>query len=337
MRKTADVVIRFIFVAMTAVFLFSCSSSNNIWKTDLEDAKVEAQKEGKDIFLLFSTDDVESECDSLKKEVFYNKKFEEAMLDNFVLLDVFISESDYQKTLSLDDESLSDKERKEAQEIKASYNKKIAYLESYMVLSMPSMLILTKDGYVISNINYDPAIKTVDEYLSLITSFDEKRQNRNNLITTIEDSTALDKVYAIDKLVTETENDYRPLLIDYIREVGNIDTDNSSGLLETYDFLEAYIDGRALFRAGKSKEASEQFIKAIEKGHFSSTKIQEAYYTASQILAYSNKYDDNIMKYLELAYDIDKDSSVASEIKYTIDALKKLFETDNNALQQKQN
>ena len=80
-----------------------------------------------------------------------------------------------------------------------------------------------------------------------------------------------------------------------------------------------------------------KFIKAIEKGHLSPNKMQEAYYTASQILAYSNKYDDNIMKYLELAYDIDKDSSVASDIKYTIDALQKLFEVNDNAEQQEQN
>ena len=337
MKKAADVVIRMIFVAMTAVFFYSCSSHNAIWKTDLEEAKSEAQKEEKDIFLLFSTDDVESECDNLKKDVFYSKKFEESMSDDFVLLDIFISETDYQKTLSLDDENISDKEKKEIREIKASYNKKISYLESYMVLSMPSMFILTKEGYVISYINYDSELKAVDEYLTLISSFDEKRQNINKLINDIENSTALDKVYAIDKLVNETEKDYRPLLIDYIREVGKLDTDNSSNLLETYDFLEAYIDGRALFRAGKSKEASEQFIKAIEKGHLSPNKMQEAYYTASQILAYSNKYDDNIMKYLELAYDIDKDSSVASDIKYTIDALQKLFEVNDNAEQQEQN
>ena len=298
----------FILLALT---LASCNKNSfSAWETDFESAKGKARESGKNILVFFSTDDAQGVSNDLKKNVLSKKKFVSSASSDFVLLNIDVTESEY--TQSQSDES---------GEAKAAFQRKLDILDTYSVENMPSLYMLTKDGFVIKAFEYNPEINNTKSYLELLESEKENAASYNSLVRAVEESQGVYKVRAINALFDATQSEFNTLLLPYCREVSSLDPENKTGLVGKFEFQVAYTDAISLFHAGNVEEAAKCFVDAVLKGHLSAEQIQEAYYNASYILAMAKNYDERVLDYLKLSYESLPQGEEAENVKRTIEVL----------------
>ena len=291
----------------------------SLWETDFDAAKEKAASAGKNILVFFSTDDAQGVSADLKKNVFGKKKFVQSVSGDFVLLNIDVTESEY--TASKTSENPEDV---------ASFQKKLDILDSYSVEEMPALYMLTSGGFVIKSFAYDPAVNSAAQYLSLIESEKENAASYNSLVRAVEESTGVYRVRAINALFDATEKTYQTLLLPYCREVSSLDADNTTGLVGKFEFQTAYADAIKLFQAGDVEEAAKCFIDAVLQGHLTAAQIQEAYYSASYILAMSKTYDERVLDYLRLSYESLPDGEEAENVKRTIEVVENMIAEQKN-------
>lgn len=142
---------RILFTALFVAFATLVSAQN--WETSLETSKAKAEKESKDIVLVFSGSDWCIPCIKLERNIWESQDFKDYSKDHFVLL-----RADFPK-------KKADALPKELQES----NDKLAEIYNRQGM-FPLVLVLDKKGKVLGSTGYKDV--SPREYIALLHSFE---------------------------------------------------------------------------------------------------------------------------------------------------------------------
>ena len=314
-------------VAAAVVFLVLPMIKNSVkadefgWYHDYAAAVKIAEKSGKSVLLLASETGEDKDSKALKDTILNTKAFTSAAKKDFVLVNIDVTQAEYQKTVAA--ENATEKEQKAAEEKAGKFKENMDVLSRYRTQVTPSVYIATKDGYFVSYIVYDSSITTPDAYLKMLAGKTEDIKKVNDLSEKVRKSTGIDKVKAIDALYESTDQNYRDFLVGLYREIPELDKKNETGLVSKYVLATANSDAIALYSKGDYPGAAKVFADAAAGGKLDKADVQQSYYTAGYLLGSVGSQDyKSMLTYLQAAFDADPQSEHAPSIQKAIDYVK---------------
>lgn len=306
----------------TVLTLSSCS--NTKWLSSLDDAKSKAQRQNKNIYLLFSGDDFDDSSVAFKQSVTNTKEFEELFKD-YILVNIIFSETDYSKTQNVPEDA-DKKTLREIEKIEQEYKEKMELSRNYGVQSFPSAYILSPEGFVLLAIPFDPAQTNAQEYKSEIDSRNDEIIEAKDLLNAVKASQGIEKVQAIEALC-QSENGQLAIgsLRPYIEEVLVLDSTNESGLLGEFLIRDAYF--KSFDAISNNEDPALSFENIVESEFLNPSLKQEAYFLAAYNLAMVGSSDfDRMIDNLQKAYDIDPESNQVQYILQGLEQIKQMKE-----------
>ena len=309
-----------------AVFFTGCFASakagKNGWYTDYDAAKKEAQKKNKNLLILFSVVDNDSESRTLKEKVFDTKEFVSALSKRFILVNL-----DFSTSLSEDAEAQSEKEKKKAEERqrKIEYMGHIASL--YNADSIPSVFLATKEGYCAAKIEASDEDAAPEAYIKLIESKIADLDKINALADAVRAASGAEKVRAIDALTEATDDTRRLLLAELFRAIPSLDPNDETGLVGKYILLTAVSDASTFYMQSDFDSAIQALASAAEDKRLGGRDRQQAYYYAGALSITSGTTDYKaVFDYFQKSYDADPESEFAPQLAEMLESLKEEIE-----------
>lgn len=298
----------FFTVILILVSFVSCGKKidSSGWLSNLEDGKKAAKDEGKRIFLFFNTED--------DRKIFGSEDFIAGLTEKYVLVNIDCSES---------------LEASELERLEESY--KIA--ELYGAQRMPYFLVLSPEGYVITELFFDEdsdiveAQKVFDEAEPEIERFEEN-------LAKIKSGTKEERLAAIDEIFDNTEISVVHHLSPLNKLYLSLDKENANG--QYLKHIIALTRAKAVehFLENEIEKASEEFAELAKDKNLTDEDKQMALYTAGHFLAQSGSGDfEKIRDYFQQSYDACPDSENAQNIKLALDYVQMIVDGafDENA------
>lgn len=317
MKQIRTIVLSLIAVC-SAVTMLSCASGKTAWISDFEEAQKLAEQQQKDIFLFFSGEDYDGVSTQMRTTIFEKEDFIKTVGKKYVLVHLDFSNSVYEATQIAED--ATEEEKAAAAEQTAILEKNYAVAMNYSVSSMPTILLLSQDGYVYGTVPYDATITTPAQYIEQVATFNEKAEFVNKQIPIIESAEGIEKVYAIDALYESLDPAYRYLMLDLAVQVPELDPENKSGVTGKYEVQLAYSNAVEAMINGDIIGATNALLAPISTGHLNNEEKQELYYQVAYFYSLmGTDYTASVLDYLQKAYDAAPDSEIAGSIKMTID------------------
>ena len=135
------------------VFLFTALAANaQEWQTDLKTAEDIAQKENKEIILVFQGSDWCAPCIKLDREIWSTDKFQDYASEHYVLL-----LADFPRKKK---NQLSPEQQEKNKKLAATYNQQGFF---------PLVVVLNENGKVLGKTGYKKT--SPEEYIELLNSF----------------------------------------------------------------------------------------------------------------------------------------------------------------------
>ena len=311
-----------------AVLLASCKKEIK-WIDSLENAKLQANEEEKDILLLFTGSDWDDCTDSFKTAVINTKEFREAFNEEYVFVNLDFS----QNVLlgSYIDDDATEEQKAEAEKNMADFDKKVELYKTYSVKKFPAVYFLSKEGYVLDAVPYDPEMTDWNEFDSRVHH--EKIKSVKEIIVRIRESKDIEKARAINELFESTEPVFASPLRDLIYDFESLDPEDETGLLNSYRMNKIYFKAYDALRA--NEDAALVFEQAAKDDELvpAAEDKQNLYSMAAYMLLQKGKvedeYDyDRILKDLQKAYEADPDSAGSEKLLQQIEVTKTILEND---------
>lgn len=236
-----------LFTFLTIGFFISCGNNEARWFSNFDEGMKLAQKKDKAVFLLFSANDDEI-TERLEQNAFQNQDFLKKYSRDFVF--VKLDFSDVLKVENLNPDA-TEEERNNAQKIIEETNASLKVAEKYSVRRIPKTLVLSKQGYVISELefydikeDFNPDAENpetmplddiidIDNYEKICKKFDEATLSfmefKSNLKIANGNGKIEDRVMAIDEIFDNTDFNYCYLIKDLNEKVLEIDPENKTG------------------------------------------------------------------------------------------------------------
>lgn len=318
MKKT----MRLFGIMMVAAVMFTaCSKKVNVdsskWIDNLADGKAAAQNENKKIILFFSADDNDEVSTSLKAKVFNTDAFLSTITPNYVLVNLDFSKSLFDKTKT--DDTSSKDDVKAAAELEKKLKANMRDATFYNVQGSPTVIILTKEGYVVTPIVVEDTLDSVESFTNLIEEKKADIEKFDTMLAATDAGTKEEQIKAIDALYEATDPQMRYLLSDLSEKLINLDKKNTSGFCGKHIIACANVEAMKAYIDGDSDAASKAFAKAAKNKLLSDDEKQQSFYTAGYLLGQSGSNDFKAMKkYFQSAYDVKPDSEHADQIKQMI-------------------
>lgn len=310
-----------LFALFAVTSILGCTSTPTGWISDYEEGQKIADKTGKDLFLFFSGEDTDGVSTQLRTSIFDTPAFIEAAGKDYVLVHLDFSESRMMPTELA--ENATEEEKKKAEEQMAQLEKDIDVAVKFGIIngSLPVMLLATAEGYVYGTIAYDATITTPEQFIPLMEENKENQDKIKTLAKTVDSSSGVDKLIAIDELYEATDPTYTYLLADFFGMAAELDPNNESGKRGKYDVLNAYIVSSQFLFEGDVESAINAMLAPIENGFCSDEEKQELMYQAAYFYSLTGD-TENMSNYLQQALDLAPESEIATTIKTTLDAYK---------------
>jgi thioredoxin-related protein len=307
-------------IAGLALFLLLCGcASKPQWLSDYAEGQKLAEKNNKMIFLLFSADETDEKNREFKK--IFDTPEVKKVLKEYVLVNIDFSESRY--VAAEPPEDADDKVIEAAGKELELLERDFEMAQKYSVQGLPTIYLLTKEGYIITTIGIDTETITTDQFL---TQLEEKKSVIDStyaLFQKIETTQGLEKVLAIDELYEATESQYRFLLFSFFAQVPQLDPDNESGVLGKFILQNTNFVAMELLSAGDYESAIQKFATIAENPILKPLEKQEALFTVAYLFANTGTEDiTKILDYLQRAYDAAPDTETAPAISAIIAELK---------------
>lgn len=308
-------------VIIFTAFLFSFSCKKQEILTDdcgcflnMDDATEYAQKNNQDILVLITSDGDDSISSLFIDDIVKSNEFQNEIAKKYSVFHFDFSQKSYEKTVVSETASSEEKKKAELYADLMQTGYQFACLLDCQYT--PSIYLLTKECYVISEIEYEEEILEYDTLKELLASYDEKAEKLHKMIKATEKGSNQERVLAIDALYNSTEERHRPLLLELVKNIPNLDSKNETGLYSKYLVLAAESKAIELFTQGDVAGAVQTYISACDDKLIQPEQKQECYYMAAYLLS-SNGCDDYALltSYLELAYSACPDSVNAEGIK----------------------
>lgn len=323
---------------MLALTFTSCHRAEiGIWTTDIEVAKKMAVKEGKDILLLFSGVIGEEGSDEWIENNLKTPEFEQVASLKFILCNYRFTEEDFtatQLTPTVGPEQdpnapppppPTKAQQKAVQKAQEKLEKRFRVVDDYQVESIPSIYLLTKEGYYVAHFAFslDLVTKTYQDCLKSITEYEGALQQMNDTLSDIKLAKGLDKVSKIDLMFKTIKPDNAHLMIDLMQELVDTDYNNESGLVGDYELNIAKLNAMKDLSIQDFVAASNKLSSVAEKGHLSNEQKQEAYYFAGYFLLNGGATQpEEGMKFLQKSIEAAPDTPEAQVIRGQLDGIK---------------
>lgn len=265
-------------VVLPLVFLSSCKRKL-VWHDDYDSALKAAQAQNKAIFSLFSGVDWDGKTEAFRAGVLDTAEFREFAWNSYVMLNLDLSEAE--RAL------IGEGAAPQAEDAKAGL------MRHYGVSSYPCIYILSKEGYVLSIVQYDEGISSASVLKEILAEQEESIDGISSAIAQVQSSSGVQKARAIDSLYGATPEAGRKPLAGLIREIPSLDPSDESGLVGKYEFIAVYEDAFESISEGHRDGVVESFIQIAETGHLGPAQKLEAYYNAAYLMALfgDNDYD----------------------------------------------
>ncbi|WP_187107414.1 thioredoxin family protein [Treponema pectinovorum] len=286
---------------------------STVWIDNLIDAKAAAQKENKKIFLFFSGDDQDKSSASLKKSVFNTQEFMSEMQKKYVLANLDFSNSLYESAMP--SPNASEEEKKQSEQIMAKLEENSKDASMYNIQATPSFFLLTKEGYVISELIFDEEPKSADDFFKFYETLSTKITEYENLLTSATKGKKEDRLNAINKLFEITDPQLRFLLQDFSAYYIKTDKNNKTGMVGTHVVALANANAVKAYLNQDPLTASEEFAKAALNKFLTPDEKQQCFYTAGFLFVQSGTTDyQKVGEYFKKAYDASPESPYAETI-----------------------
>lgn len=292
----------------------------------LEDAKKDAEKHNKNILFLCTSDGDDYISEEFISSVVQSDEFKNKIGKKYTVFHFDFSQKSYEKTVVLETATKEEQAKAEmrAELMQAGYQFACLLNCQYT----PSCFLLTKEGYVISEIIYDDEILEADSFATLISTYDEQADSINSMVAATKKGSVIERVNAIETFYTSTPEVYQPLLLDLAKTIQEIDKNNESGLCGKYIVPAAESTAINLYSKGDVVGAVQTYVAACESPYISADDKQQCYYMAGYILASSGSDDFGlILSYLNYALNAAPESD---KIPYLKDAISYYTDLINN-------
>ncbi len=300
--------------ALLAFFLVSCGKKidSSTWIDSISYAQKVAREQKKNMIVFVSALDSNPMSKAIYDNVFSKEEFIKKYAENFVLAHLDFSDSLY--AASEVDEKASKSKKKAAEELKAKLDENFKLVQFYNVPEPLALLIFSKDGYFIKELDVadEQSMQDIDDYLEAskeeFVKFDE-------LVEKAKSGTKEEKIDAINTLFNITSYDRNYALCHFAEDFIKLDPENSSGKVFEYLQCIAYKNSFDRLYEGDVVGAGEEFAKIAENPVLKPREKQDAYFSAAYYLASANYNDYALIKdYLERAYTADSNSELAPTI-----------------------
>lgn len=289
------------------------------WIDNVIDGKAAAAKENKKIILFFSSDESDQKSVSLKSSLLYTPEFLEKVTKNYVLVNLDFSAERFLATQLPPDATEEDK--KSVEPLIERLTEDMQAVTMYNVETMPTLLLITKEGYVVTPLEIESDTPTQEEFDALLESKAETVAVFDNVLESTESGTKEERLQAINRLFELTQMKHQSLLVDKANEYIKLDKKNETGSVGNYVMsianaaaVQAYINQDPL-------TASKEFADAAKSKYLSPEQKQQCFYTAGFLLAQSGAASDSeIIEYLQKSLDAAPESEYAEQIKNMIGA-----------------
>lgn len=288
------------------------------------DAMKYAQKVRKPILAIITANGEDYISEDFINEILMAQEFDELIAKDYVIFHADFSQKSFERTAA--SESASEEEKIEA-DLYGSIMQSSYQIASVLNVSYtPALYLITKEGYVISEVDYQDEILEIDSFKSLLDSYKEKIQEMNDLVKATKKGSDIDKARAIHNLYISTNPQYRTFLNDLAKTIPTLDPENKTGLVGQYIFLAIESTAISHFTNGDIGSAVQVCLEGASHNLLSLEEKQECYYTAAFLLAQSGSEDfDIIIEYLRTALAIAPNSPIAGNIHQVLDYFTELL------------
>ena len=292
-----------VLMALATLLLAGCAKPQTAWITDLDTAKVDAQKSKKDLLLVFTGSDWNDPSKDLIAKVFTADFFKRGT-KTYVMCNIDI---------------VQDKKLMDATILEKNYG----LATKYGVQELPFVALITSEGDVYAASSITDQSKTIDGFFNFLGTFKDARTKMITLKKAIKTSKGAEKAKNIDAFLAVVNPSQRESYANIIREVPGLDADGKAGLKGKYQLQVAYLDAIALYKDKKLTEAGDCFIKLTDEKTLNAAQTQEAWYMGAYMYAMSGTVDSTkVIEWLEKAIAADPENPGSAQIKATIEQLK---------------
>lgn len=323
MKKIAKIVV---LSASLIMLLASCSKKNvnktrkpsenidsSVWIDNLIDGKAAAKKENKKIFLFFSGDDQDGASLEMKNDVFLTQDFLDKYTQKYVLVNLDFSNSLFEASKA--DPLATDEEKNAAGQIEERLQENMRDASLYDIQGTPAFYILTKEGYVITEVIFEDKVSSIEQVDSAFENLTETIAIYENTMESTKTGSDADRLNAIENLFEITDSQHRYLLVDFSALFIKLDKKNETGKVGKHVVAIANANAVQAYMNSDPLAASDQFANAAKSKYLKAEEKQQCYYTAGYLYAQSNATDfAKIKSYFEKAYEADPESPYAETI-----------------------
>lgn len=307
-----------------ALTFTSCGKKNakdgNGFCQTFEDAKKTAAESGQDILVVVTLAGSDENSDTFIENVLQSKSFKKQIASKYVIYYMDFGEATFEKTQS--DEAFA-----------ALMDKNTIIASNLNVRSTPSLFLLSKEGYFITQLADTEELQTTEQLQQVINNANPASEDVHALITKIQSATGLDRIQAIDELVNMTDLTYKFFIYDLIKEVIKLDKDNEYGMIGKYLLYKVDLDATELFGKGEVAKAANCYAEVAQSPFLDADQKQQSYYMAAYSMFMGRVEDPKpILIYLQKAIDANPDSPNTPQIKLQLENMKQAIESTGPAL-----
>lgn len=292
-------------LTLTAFILIlsaGCSRGQKTWITDLEAAELLADKNEKDVMLVFTGSDWNDESKHLAENVFTGEFFAKAS-KKFILCNIDV----------LRDESLVEQDIREKNYQAAS---------RFAVQQIPSIFLITTEKDVYGVFSTESGNTDLASFFDRVDSFSDKRELLVGLKEKIKNSSGPEKAGFMDQFLEALYPLQRDTYRQYVEEITLIDEDGSAGLGPKYLLQLEYLRAMDLYQEDNMEAAGEGFFTLAKSGKLDPAKKQEALYMGAYMYAMAETVPETrLIEWLEEAIAADPENPGVLQIQTMIDRL----------------
>ena len=281
--------------------------------SDLDTALKAAKKSGKKVLLFFTKIEDGGFNETIVNDVLHAEDYAQYMGGEFETCRIDYSRERFSKKSENFNEARNERDMK------------VAVL--YGAETTPAVLILTKEGYVITNITYLP-VKNPKEFSEVIEVDRESVTAMETLLAELEAAKGLDRVQKIDELYEKTKTNYRYQLRALTEEVIKLDKKNESGLVGKHLLARASTKAMDCYLRREPEKAVEAYLAPLKSSFLSVEEKQRSYFAAAYITGNNGQSVENskkIIGYLTSAMELDPNSPLAERCKFLLERQEKIL------------
>lgn len=307
-------------ILFATVFLFAaCSTEVVTWQTDYDTALALAQEQDKNIFLIFTGLAWDSVSPILKTDVLDTDEFKKNVGKKYILLHIDVPKNDG---------SMPNDADMKKHELAWSFGVQVAPVALLVTQGgqpFAYLPIMTSDSSITTPdlLSFTTEIKQPADLIALVNTENANARKITSLYKKMESSEGTDRVNAIDAYVNALPEQLITSLSPLYAEVLKLDPENLTGLLGKYKLLVAKESASYAFAMNDTDTALSSFLVLVDEPHLlTALGKQEAYYLIAYYAAQGGTVpQEEVIAYLQQAYNVAPDSITAPDILLTIEKL----------------